>query len=269
MQEQLLSFLFYFLLSLWYTLGAVVLCGLAAHLARRAFVALVGSGKFVYVTSVIGTPIHELGHAVMCPLFGHRITEMRLLLPPNHPSGSLGYVEHSYNKRNLWARLGNLFIGIGPILSGLGVMLLCLFLCFPHAWEDYLLATAELSASTALPQLLSSALSLLLSLPAAFAREDWWIPLIGVTVILFVSQHVTLSTADIKGSLSALPIYLLLLLLVTIPAFLFGVDGTVLSALFRFHLWTLSFFAISIAFSLFWVALGLLIRLLRAIKNAF
>ena len=43
-----------------------------------------------------------------------------------------GYVEHSYNPRNLWARLGNLFIGIGPIFSGLGVVVLLLWLCFPN-----------------------------------------------------------------------------------------------------------------------------------------
>ena len=269
MQQQILIYLEYYLLSLWYTLGAVVLCGLAAHFARRAFVSLVGSGKFVYVTSVIGTPIHELGHAVMCLLFGHRITDMKLLLPPGDPSGTLGYVEHSYNKRNLWARLGNLFIGIGPILSGLGVILLCLFFCFPAPWKGYLAATSTLSAATALPKLLSASVSLLLSLPAAFVREDWWIPLIGLIVILFVSQHVTLSTADIKGSLSAVPLYLILLLIVTLVTYLTGVRGTVLTALFRFHLWTLSFFTISIAFSLFWVLVGLLIRLLRAIRNAF
>ncbi len=265
----ILSYLQYFGLTLLYTLGAAVLCGLAAHLATQAFVRLAGGGKFVYVTSILGTPIHELGHAIMCLFFGHKITEMKLLLPPNHPSGNLGYVEHSYNKRNLWARLGNLFIGLGPIFSGLGVILLALTLCFPDAWSDYLSATRTLSASTALPQLWEAASSLLLSLPAAFDRKDWWIPLIGIIVILFVAQHVTLSTADIKGSLSAFPLYLLLLLLVTLPTFLFGVDAVILDALFRFHLWTLSFFTVSIAFSLVWLLLALVIRLLRAIKNAF
>lgn len=269
MPEAILSYLSYFGLTVLYTLGAAVLCGIAAHLAARAFVHLAGGGKFVYVTSVIGTPIHELGHAIMCFPFGHKITEMKLLLPPNHPSGTLGYVSHSYNKRNPWARLGNLFIGLGPIFSGLGVILLSLFLCFPDAWSDYLTATESLTASSALPTLMESALSLLLALPAGFEREDWWIPLIGIIVILFVSQHVTLSAADIKGSLSAFPLYLLLVLLVTLPTYLCGVGETVLAALFRFHLWTLSFFAVAIAFSLVWLLLAIVIRILRAIKNAF
>jgi len=267
--EQVLTYLQYFGLCLWYTLGAVALCGLAAHLSRRAFVSLAGNGIFVYITSLLGTPVHELGHAIPCPLFGHKITEMKLLLPPRHPSGTLGYVEHSYNKRNPWARLGNLFIGVGPIFSCLGVILLCLCLCFPNAWEAYLADTSALSASTALPTLLTAALSLLTSLPAAFETAEWWIPAVGLVVILFVSQHATLSVADVKGALSALPIYLLLLFLVTLPTHLCGVGDAVLDALFHFHLWTLSFFAVSIAFSLLWVVLGLVIFVLRSIKNAF
>ena len=149
------------------------------------------------------------------------------------------------------------------------VILLCLRLCFPEAWGAYLESTAALSADTALTALLSSSLSLLLALPDAFSQTDWWIPTVGLVLILFVSQHATLSTADVRGSLSALPIYLLLMLLITLPTHLSGVGGTVLDALFRFHLFTLTFFALSIAFSLVWVAIGLVILVLRSIKNAF
>ena len=62
------------------TLGVVVVCGLLAWLAERLFIRLSGIGKFVYVSSLVGTPVHELGHAIMCVIFTHRITEMRLLL---------------------------------------------------------------------------------------------------------------------------------------------------------------------------------------------
>ena len=267
--EHVLAFLQYFALSLFYTLGAVVLCGLISYLASRAFVHLAGGGKFVYVTAILGTPIHELGHAIACLPFGHKITEMRLLLPPRHPSGSFGYVEHSYNPRNLWARLGNLFIGIAPIFSCLGVILLSLFLCFPAEWESYLAATARITPDVALPTIAEAVLSLLISLPSAFAGADWWIPAIGITVMLFVSQHATLSTADVKGSLSAFPIYLLLLLLVTLPTYLLGASDTVLDALFHFHLWTLSFFAIAIALSLVWLAIALILRILRGLFRMF
>lgn len=245
------------------TLGVFIVCGLAAFLAERLFVRLVGSTKFIYVSSVIGTPIHELGHAVMCVLFGHRITEMKLLLPPGHPSGTLGYVAHGYNPRNLWARLGNLFIGLGPIFSGLGVMILMLFLCFPAQWEAYVAASSALTlGESTVGEIVGGVFSLLLSLPAAFGGT-WWLALIGVAVILSVSQHVTLSGADIKGSLSALPVYLPIILAVALVTMLFGVQDAILSGLWTANLWLLSLFAIAIAFSLVWVVIGLVVWLIR------
>ncbi|MBQ2734520.1 MAG: hypothetical protein IJF33_01675, partial [Clostridia bacterium] len=88
------------------TLGTVVLCGLSVRLCSCVFSRLLGSGasRIFDVTATIGTPIHELGHALMCPLFGHKIKKMRLWLPTAQ-DGTYGFVEHSYSKRNLWARL--------------------------------------------------------------------------------------------------------------------------------------------------------------------
>ena len=269
METVLLSFFSCFGLILLYTLGAITLCGLVAHLVSRAYVRLAGGGKFGYVTAIIGTPIHELGHALMCLLFGHKITEMKLLLPPNHPSGNLGYVAHTYNKRNLWARLGNLFIGVGPIFSGLGVVILTLLLCFPEAWGGYLDATALPASELSFSVIPTAIGTLLVDLFGAFSSEQWWVPLIGIIIILFVSQHITLSMADVKGALSALPIYLLLVFLLTVILLLTGIEGVVLTALFHFFLRTLSLFAISITFTLLWLIPGLLLWLLRAIRRAF
>ena len=264
MADWILSFFQYYFLSLFYTLGAIVICGLVAYFSTKAFITLTGGGKFVYVTSLIGTPIHELGHAVMCLLFGHKITEMKLLLPPRHPSGTLGYVSHSYSRKNPWAKLGNLFIGVGPIFSGLAVIILALLVCFPTEWNAYLCATAELHSGAPLSDLAKATFSLLLSLPQAFSDTPWR-ALIGLVIILFVAQHITLSTADIKGSLSAFPLYLLLLLILTIPTKLLGVDGFILDTLFAFHLRILSFFALSITFTLLWLVPAILIWAIRRI----
>ena len=262
MLDWILSFLQYYFLALFYTLGAIVICGLVAHVSTRAFIGLTGGGKFVYVTSVIGTPIHELGHAIMCLLFGHKITEMKLLLPPGHASGTLGYVSHSYSRKNPWALFGNLFIGVGPIFSGLAVIILVLVLCFPSEWNAYIASTASLGSSAPISEIAQSVFSLLFSLPKAFS-DSFWVALIGMIVILFVAQHITLSTADIKGSLSALPLYLLLIFVITLPTKLFGIDGIILDALFRFFIRILSFFALSITFSLLWLIPALLIYIVK------
>ena len=265
-----MDFLIYMGQLLLLTLGTFLVCGFAAWLAERLFLALVGSGssRVVYVSSLIGTPIHELGHALMCLVFAHKITEMHLLLPPNHPSGTLGYVSHSYHPKNLWARLGNLFIGLGPIFSGMGVMVLMLFLCFPDQWNAYVATSSALAfGESSLGEIAMGVISLLTSMPAAFMTGEWWIPAIGLVVILSVSQHVTLSGADIKGALSAMPWYLLLLLVFAGITTAFGAQSLMLSGLWIFNLWLLSLYAIAIAFSLVWVVLGLIVFLIRVLAR--
>lgn len=254
---------------LFLTLGVIVTCGLLAWLAECLFVRLTGAGNFVYVSSVIGTPVHELGHAIMCVIFAHKITEMKLLLPPGHPSGTLGYVSHSYHPKNLWARLGNLFIGFGPIFSGLGTMILMLVLCFPNQWNAYVETSKMLAGGVSnAGEIAGGVMSLLLSMPQAFV-DCWWKALIGIVVILSVSQHVTLSGADIKGSLSAVPLYVFLLAVVAGVTMAFGVQTVVLGALRVFNLWMLSLFSIAIAFSVVWILIALTIWLLRRAKKWF
>ena len=253
------------------TLGVIVVCGLVAWLAQRIFVYLVGYGSsgVIYASSVIGTPIHELGHALMCLLFAHKITDIKLLLPPNHPSGTLGYVEHSYNRKNMWAVLGNLFIGVGPIFSGLGVMILTLYLCFPAQWGTYLQLSGFLAEGGAsFGEIMQGILSLLLSLGDAFA-QDWFRSLLGLIILLSVAQHITLSGADIKGALSAMPLYIGIILIVAGVTMGVGAAGVTLQALWTFNLRMLSLFSIAIAFSVLWIFLGCIVYVARRARTWF
>ena len=109
------------------TLGIPTACGLFVHLCAVVFRKLIGrgAGGVFDATALLGTPVHELGHAAMCLLFGHKITRMKLWSPGGR-GGLYGYVEHSYHRKNPWAQMGNLFIGMGPLFSGLGVVVLAL-----------------------------------------------------------------------------------------------------------------------------------------------
>lgn len=84
----------------------------------------------VYLTGWIGTPIHELGHALFCVLFGHKIQEVALF-KPDKSSGVLGYVRHSYDPKSVYQKVGNFFIGIAPLLTGSAILFL-LFDTFFH-----------------------------------------------------------------------------------------------------------------------------------------
>lgn len=72
----------------------------------------------LYITSCIGTPIHEFGHYIMCKVFMHRVVEVKWFIPSAvGRGGTLGYVKHS-SGNSLYQRLGSFFIGIGPLFVG-------------------------------------------------------------------------------------------------------------------------------------------------------
>ena len=270
MWQVVLDFLLYVGKIVLLTLGTVTVCGFSVHLCAVAFSHLTGarSGKVFDLTAYVGTPIHELGHAIMCPLFGHRITKL-CLLSPSAENGVYGYVEHSYNRKNLWSKLGNLFIGIGPIFSGLGIVVLMLWLCFPTQWKSYLaLSRALIEEGADLSAVMGNVLALFRALPAAFV-ENWLRATVGLFVILCVALHISLSWADIRSSLSALPFYLLLLSIFALITF--SVDGTatVVATLQLLNLRILSLFCIVISFAAVWVLLALLIRMVQTVIRWF
>ncbi|MBD7913045.1 MULTISPECIES: hypothetical protein [Clostridium] len=72
----------------------------------------------LYITSFIGTPVHEFGHFIMCILFMHRVVEVKWFIPSAvEKGGVLGYVRHSRHD-SLYQRVGDFFIGIGPLIVG-------------------------------------------------------------------------------------------------------------------------------------------------------
>ena len=173
-------------------------------------------GRVIYISAWIGTPIHECSHALFCLLFGHKIQKVVLFNPDKR--GTLGYVTHSYNNRNLWQVMGNFFIGIAPLFGGLLTL--------------YLLTYFLLDNAVSLFQLLKSAVSIeskqsLLSLLLTFSNH--FIDLIKqaylvspVKVILWayccaaVSLHLSPSKEDLKGAWIGFFIFLVLCLSVMV-----------------------------------------------------
>ena len=262
----MLDFLLYFLTLILGTLGIFVGCGLLVHWICRLFSRLIGSGSRMWfrTTSMIGTPVHELGHAIMCKIFSHRITNMKLW-NPRPTNGIYGYVEHSYSKRNLWSRFGNMFIGMGPLFSGLGVTLLALWLCFPTLWAEYLTTTSSLAMTgETFAEVAKGVFVLIRGIPSSF-REAWLKSLLGLLVILSISLHISLSPQDIKGSVSALPIYGGLMLVIACATYWTPLAPKISSGLAVLSLRLFSLFALVIGFALVWLAFAGLIRLVKII----
>lgn len=255
---------------LFCTLGGILVCGLVVGLCQKMFCALMGHGfgrVFVIGTSIIGTPVHELGHAAMCLLFGHKITEMSLWQPWSK-DGNLGFVTHRFNPKNPYHQLGNLFIGVGPVFSGLAVMLLVLLICFPNTLESYAAAASDMvNAGEGGVSLLLEGMKMLPHMIGEWSdgARPVWARIIAMVVMLSVSLHINLSPADIKGALSAVPLYLLLALIATVIISLLGegIMSVTRSVLYLFSAGTFALFTVVLVFSLLQVALALVIYFIR------
>jgi hypothetical protein len=77
--------------------------------------------KLTRLTGYIGVPVHELSHALVCVLFGMRITKMAFY-QPNSATGTLGFVEYRYSPYSMKHALGMALQGIAPLLAGAAVI---------------------------------------------------------------------------------------------------------------------------------------------------
>lgn len=185
-------------------IAAIYVVGFLISLLNRLFYFLMGdSPAVVYVTGFIGTPIHELSHALFCLIFAHRIEEIKLFQISDE-DGTLGYVEHSYNKRNVYQIVGNFFIGVAPILIGTSFLILMMWLITPTTFDGVNLAMAGTTYQNFFPSLWETFLAFF----RGAADWRWWLYLL---LVLFVAIHMNLSKADLKGTVIAIPFMIALI----------------------------------------------------------
>jgi hypothetical protein len=183
---------------------------------RRAILTL-GKGWYLGLFGWLGTIIHELGHATFCLIFRHKITAMKLF-DPDPETGTLGYVEHSYNSKSLYQLVGNFFIGIGPIL--LATIIICLLsylllginpfklagnfsFAFSHIYSwDTLIQVFQL--------LWTSSTSLLYQVFSWHNLSTWQL-YVFIYLAFAIGSSITLSPPDIKGALKGFSVILILI----------------------------------------------------------
>ncbi len=243
-----------FFLQIVFLFGPILLFGFLIALCNRRFYANFGShGRAVcYVTGFLGTPLHELSHALMCLLFGHKIVEIKLF-QVGGKDGTLGYVNHTYNRKNLYQRMGNFFIGIAPIVVISAVLYLLARLLMPTMTAEMTGWIGQIDFSSGL----KSVLQLLFRAVGAFfsyaVTWQWWLFLLLGSLF---ALHMTLSGADIKGAWSGWIVVLLLLLLT--DALLGLIDGNLLHGFTRWAMgaagYLMCFFSLALFLDL--VALG-------------
>lgn len=192
------------LIDLSWFIGIIVLAGLVLGLLRNTSMAnyqkSLGRKKAIYITGLVGVPIHELSHLIIALLFGHKIKEVKFF-QVNDENRTLGYVNHSYNPNNIFHQVGNFFIGVAPIICGSLLILLLLKFFVPVSLEN----TNDLLNANGIFRFLKSIFSL-----NNFKRPEFYLFLY---LVFSICSHISLSTADIKGAFVGV-IFIFIILLV-------------------------------------------------------
>ena len=210
--------------------AGLVVFGILLHLfSRFTFKSLENAfGRSgVYLFAWLGTPVHELGHALFCIIFFHRIVEVRFF-EPDPATGTLGYVSHTWNKKNPWHLLGNFFIGVGPIALGCAVLLGLFYFLVPGSsgvWDSIVAGTSRIDSGSAFGDYFNvfSDSSLALSQHIfTFENLSHWRFWVFLYLAICVSSNIKLSWSDLKLVLSGFIFIALILLLVNLIAMLAG-----------------------------------------------
>lgn len=243
------------------TVGVIVIFGYIIALCRRAFCRILGraGNKILLATGIVGTPIHELSHALMCLIFGHKIKQIKLY-QPNSIDGTLGFVTHSYNKKNVYHQIGNFFIGVAPIICGSGFLFLLMRLLTPQISFD-MWDSLKAVSSGSLESYFGFVGDFLGSLfdTSNLGSVSWWIFII---LAIMISSHMELSGPDIKGGAAGFAFIAVLLLTIDVLLFLISPEAlcTVTSAMVSLALPVASFLTVSVVFLLIMLAIALIIK---------
>jgi len=221
--EWIIDVIFRSLVMLGSLVGSVIVAGAILGVLKNInsrYIQYSLGWEGILMTAWIGTPVHELGHAIMCLIFGHKIVEIKLF--SRGDDTVLGYVNHAYNKKSIYHKIGNFFIGIGPIISGTMAIILLMWLLMPDqlsliksSMQTY--SWSQLTSFKLLQDLynLGNALfhSMFLSNLNNYATWQFWV---FIVLAISISSHMALSTVDMKGAFSGLVTMYIIMLIINI-----------------------------------------------------
>jgi hypothetical protein len=166
------------------------------------------------VLGTVGVTYHELSHLITAVIFRHKINEVRLFRPfQGKIDGTLGYVNHSFNKKSIYQRIGNYFIGTAPMLFGAGLLFLILRIAYPAVFIN-VAGINEISSS------LSFAFANMFKAENLFTL---WTPIIFL-IILFICPHMHMSWADVKGATSGAITMIIIAFLLSLSSVLIPIE---------------------------------------------
>jgi hypothetical protein len=208
----------------------------------------------IMLTACIGTPIHEVGHALMCLIFRHKIISIKLFdINPNN--STLGYVNHSFNKYNIYQISGNFFISLGPIFSGTAAILFFMYMLEPNTFKalQKYVVSAPVDSNNIVDFIKWSGCSIMIVYTGIVSSGSTSSPSFWLFLVLAIctSSHIALSKVDINNAISGLVVTLLVVVLFNIGASLCGIETLkYVLAVAKYNIYLISVLSVSVAFSL-------------------
>jgi hypothetical protein len=257
-------------MELIYLLGVIIAVGFLLGVIERhsnRMLARAFGPRGVLLTAWIGTPIHELGHLLMCFIFGHRVTKIKLL-QLNSPDGTLGYVEHQYNLNSYYQQVGNFFIGLGPIFSGIGSLILGMYWLVPQAYAAFTLQIRQhitfekldVNVLRSIGEVLLEFCKSLFSIGNLISPAFW----LFIVLAISISSHIALSKPDISNSAKGLQMIFVLLVLFNIAGKMLNIDSYGLVVRFaEYNAYLLAFSGIAVIFSLITLAVSFVLAKIK------
>jgi hypothetical protein len=244
-------------IELIYLLGIIIVAGfllgcLEVFSNQWAYNALGRPG--ILVTSFIGTPIHEAGHALLCILFRHKITAIKFL-DINPQAKTLGYVQHSFDRQSLYQNMGNFFISMGPIFSGTAAILFFLYVLEPEAFQvlQKMAVLAPMDCTwIEFIQWFEYSIKIFYGEIVSLTKLGSWQYGLFLFLAISVSSHIALSTTDLKNMISGLGVIFCAAVAGNTVAALTEIDTLhYVLQLAHYNIYLLSVLSVSILFSLF------------------
>ncbi|MBM7836035.1 hypothetical protein [Clostridium sardiniense] len=222
----------------------------------------------IIFTGIIGTTVHEFSHYIMCKLFFHKVTEVKWFSIKLDGSGELGHVRHTFNPKNIYQRIGNFFIGVAPIFVGTLMIIIILRLLLPSTYLQivksinineislYISSLNFIEFFKELSHELFTILNYLFSIENLVSFKFW----IFIIISLSISNHMSLSRADVKNSLDGIGFIFLLSILISAICILFGISfNNVLVEVITFNSLLIAFLSVGLLFSIVALILSKLI----------
>ena len=200
-------------------IGPVIVGSLVVAISRanKRLSIVLGGFYGQVILGGIGVIIHELSHLLVALLFGHRIDRVSLLhFPDAHDPNDrgLGYVSHVWNDDSLYQKIGNVFIGIAPVIGCSLAMVISTRFLVPTLYDRWLLAIGG-GTITNQPLL-------------------WWHVLIWLVLMINISVGgFDLSGADLQNSRQGLTVLGVILIMLAFLLSLVTDNRTISGQLFH------------------------------------